>query len=193
MSTTTLRVGSVVPPRRLTSLSGDLVSVPAPGRLVHLQFRRFSGCPVCSLHLRGVARRHEELVRANILEVAVFHSPAESMRPYQHQLPFAVIPDPRRALYVAFGVEKSPAAMRHPRAILAALRGAIHGMAPPGSGESPLGLPADFLIHSNGTIAALHRGVHADDQWSVDDILRNAAHARPSVQLSNQAPLGGTQ
>lgn len=34
-----------------------------------------------------------------------------------------------------------------------------------------LGLPADFLIDPDGTVAATHYGHHADDQWSVDELL----------------------
>lgn len=33
------------------------------------------------------------------------------------------------------------------------------------------GLPADFLISKFGDILASHYGVHANDQWSVDEIL----------------------
>ena len=34
-----------------------------------------------------------------------------------------------------------------------------------------LGLPADFLIASNGYIRAVHYGTHAYDQWTVDELL----------------------
>ena len=50
--------GSVVKERGLTAVSGERVAVPDPDRLVHLQFRRFAGCPVCNLHLRSIVRRH---------------------------------------------------------------------------------------------------------------------------------------
>ena len=66
------------PPRELTALSGT-VQIPDPTRLVHLQLRRFAGCPICNLHLRSFARRHDELVRAGTVEVAVFHSSAEDL------------------------------------------------------------------------------------------------------------------
>jgi hypothetical protein len=35
----------------------------------------------------------------------------------------------------------------------------------------PLGLPADFLIAPDGSIKAAHYGRHADDQWTVDEML----------------------
>lgn len=34
-----------------------------------------------------------------------------------------------------------------------------------------LGLPADFLIDADGMVVALRYGWHADDQWSVDELL----------------------
>jgi len=40
---------------------------------------------------------------------------------------------------------------------------------PPAGG--PIGLPADFLIATDATIVAAHYGKHADDQWSVDEML----------------------
>ena len=38
-----------IPARTLTALSGAPVPVPDPDCLIHLQFRRFAGCPVCNL------------------------------------------------------------------------------------------------------------------------------------------------
>lgn len=37
-----------------------------------------------------------------------------------------------------------------------------------------LGLPADFLIGSDGRVLACKRGRHASDQWTVDEILAHA-------------------
>jgi hypothetical protein len=47
----------------------------------------------------------------------------------------------------------------------------------PQHGESILGLPADLLIDPAGRVVALRFGRHADDQWSVDDLLPEAARA----------------
>ncbi|KAA1249886.1 hypothetical protein F0Q45_12650 [Mycobacterium simiae] len=38
-------------------------------------------------------------------------------------------------------------------------------------GTTHLGLPADFLIDSHGTILARYSGRHVDDQWSIDELL----------------------
>lgn len=105
-----LDTGSTVRPRTLTAVvDGAPVAVPDPERLVHLQFRRFAGCPICHLHLRSVVRRHDEIAAAGIREVVVFHSGADELREHVADLPFAVIADPRKRLYAEFGVESSPA------------------------------------------------------------------------------------
>ena len=175
-----LAAGSVLEPFTLTALDGSVVAVPGPGR-VHLQFRRFAGCPICSLHLRGFAGRHAEIAAAGITEVTFFHSAAEHLRGYQADLPFAVIADPDRVYYRRFGVEKGVRSLADPRALAAAVRGGRQWMAHRGEpdwagvgendGTTHLGLPADFLIDTDGTVAAVHYGRHADDQWSVDELL----------------------
>jgi peroxiredoxin len=174
------RLGDVVDPRELTTLDGTTVRLPTAYGLTHLQFRRFAACPICNVHLRTVARRHRELLDAGVTEVAVFYSTAETMQPYQGHLPFAVVPDPERVLYDEFGVGSSIRANLHPRAWTAPLRPAtwsvvtagLRAGAKPGlHGDSINGLPADFLLAPDGTVLAAHYGAHANDQWSVDEVL----------------------
>jgi hypothetical protein len=43
-----------------------------------------------------------------------------------------------------------------------------------GPAENHLGMPADFLIGPDGAVVARKYGGHADDQWSVDELLRLA-------------------
>jgi peroxiredoxin len=147
------------------------------GRLTHLELRRFAGCPICNLHLRQIARRHDDLVAAGIHEVAVFHSEAQTMQPFQGDLPFDVVADPKRDLYRLFGVESSFRSVADPRAWGALVRGIV---APhPSSGfvgeGGHLGMPADFLFDASGRVLACKYGAHADDQWSVDELLALAA------------------
>jgi hypothetical protein len=89
-------------------------------------------------------------------------------------------------LYKEFGVEASLRAVLHPRAWLAPMnpktyqivaRGLRAGGSPgPRHGDSALGLPADFLITPEG-VRAVKYGRHANDQWSVDELLRLARGA----------------
>jgi len=177
-------VGSVVAARELIGVSGEAVPIPDPDRLVHLQFRRFAGCPICNVHLQSIVRRHDEIANAGIREVVVFHSTDPELRHYVGELPFAVVGDPAKALYAEFGVESSPRAVLDPRAVPPAQVSMVrHGYlwnrgGKPVANMHPtgghLGLPADFLIGSDGRILACKRGTHANDQWSVDEVLAHA-------------------
>jgi AhpC/TSA family len=181
LMTDRMAVGDVVPTRELTTIRTSRITVPTPDALTHLQLRRYAGCPICNLHLRSVAKRHDEIVAAGIREVVVFHSRAEDMRPHQGQLPFDAVADPERVLYQEFGVEASIRAVLHPRAWLTSMnpktypivaRGLRAGGSPaPRHGDSALGLPADLLITAEGRVRAVKYGRHANDQWSVDELL----------------------
>lgn len=179
-------VGATITARELVTISGARVDVPRPDRLVHLQFRRFAGCPVCNLHLRSVVRRHEEIKAASIDEVVVFHSSQEDLLKYESELPFDVIADPKKRLYVEFGAEAHPKALLSPRAwrpLIRAVKASATTLIKQRKGPVPplfpkggrTGLPADFLIASDGRVLARKYGEHVDDQWSVDELLAHAS------------------
>jgi peroxiredoxin len=180
-------VGDRVEPREFTTVGGQTVPVPDPSALVHLQFRRFAGCPICNLHLRSIAARHDEITAAGIHEVVVFHSPTEALQPFVADLPFPVIADPSKNLYREFGVESSRRALLDPRAWPAIIQGSLRTIGAVRRGEQPpppmppnggrLGLPADLLITPEGHVHAIMYGTHADDQWPVDTLLAHAATA----------------
>jgi peroxiredoxin len=182
-----LKPGQFVAARQIATLNG-LMALPDPNQLVHLQFRRFAGCPVCDLHLHSIAQRHDEIVSARILEVAVFHSSSDELRPFTVELPFAVVADPEKKLYAEFGAQASPQALLNRRAWLPILRGVLRSLGRILRGKQPvtslhseggkLGLPADFLIAMDGRILACKYGAHIYDQWSVDDLLDQAGKTR---------------
>ena len=128
-----------------------------------------------------IAQRHWELLAASIREVAVFHSTVEELLPHARQLPFTAIADPDKRLYTEFGVESAPRALLDPRAWVPVLRGVTRSLVKVVRREQPspalnphggrFGLPADFLIASDGKVIACKYGSHAYDQWSVDEIL----------------------
>ncbi|MBD8057165.1 AhpC/TSA family protein [Rhodococcus ruber] len=166
----------MVPVRELRTLRSGSVPAADPAGLTHLQFRRYAGCPICNLHLRSFTGRHEELIAAGIREIAVFHSTADTLDPYQQDLPFDLVADPSMQLYRTFAVETSMRALTSPKAWIAAARGWSRNL-PPGSDTGAgghLGLPADFLIAPDGKILACKYGSHANDHWTVDQLLAEA-------------------
>lgn len=167
--------------RELVTIHGAPVRLPDPERLVHLQFRRFAGCPVCNLHLRTFAQRRTEVVAAGVHEVILFHTKPEDLLPHAADLPFDVVADPEKALYREFGVESAARSLLHPKAwpwIMRAIATALPDVVRKRKPAPPLrpaggryGLPADFLIAPDGRVLASHHGTHVYDQWSVDELL----------------------
>ncbi len=167
--------------RQLAAVSGELVTIPDPGKFVHLQFARFAGCPICNLHLKSFVRRSGEIAGAGIREIVVFHSSDEELRKYESDLPFTLIGDPGKRMYRQFGVESAVRSLISPRMwplwpqfLWNALRMAVGRqriIAPLTPTGGLAGLPADFLIAPDGTVIAAKYGQFAGDQWSVDDLL----------------------
>jgi len=180
------RVGDTFATLELVTTSGQRVRVPADREYVHLQLRRFAGCPICNLHLHSIVRRYGEIRAAGIREVVVFHSTAAELTKYEAELPFPLIADPDRDLYQRLGVERGPSSLLRRRALRAmiagqtaafmkrsAMRRSLGPLTPTGG---LLGLPADFLIAPDGRLVALKYGEHAYDQWTVDELL---GYAKP--------------
>jgi peroxiredoxin len=197
-----LEPGATVAPHQLVAMSGEAVSIPDSGQLVHLELRRFAGCPICNLHLRSVVQRKDELAAAGIKEVVVFHSTEAELRKYQAELPVTVIADPEKKLYAEFGVETSPRAVLNPRAWPGVFRGlgrtigaAVKGkekLPPINPQNGSLGLPGDFLIASDGHVIASKYGAHAFDQWTVDEVLGLARSQGPGGAASSPSPPSDT-
>ena len=175
--------GDTVDALQLHTIKGVTVAVPDPDKLVHLQFRRFAGCPICNVHLQSVIKRHDEITAAGVREVVMFHSTPEELAAYTDDMPFDLVADPARTLYRQFGVETAVRAVADPRAMAPVLRGMLHrevagrlrlsaGMHRANGGH--LGLPADVLLDTDGTVIGAKYGRHAADQWSVDELLQIA-------------------
>ncbi|WP_323751495.1 peroxiredoxin-like family protein [Marinobacter sp.] len=168
-------IGDTVALADLSNIKGLPVQVPQPGKLVHLQFRRFAGCPICNLHLQSFFKNSSTLQENGIHEVVVFHASRERMLKDVINVPFDLIADPSRKLYREFGVESSWKAILNFKMMRSALKGVrTFGMKKPESLEAELGLPADFLIDESGRIVALKYGTHANDQWSLDEVIQHA-------------------
>jgi peroxiredoxin len=197
-----IRPGEMIAPLQHVTIHGKTVSVPDHQQLIHLQFRRFAGCPVCNLHLHSVIQRHADIQTAGIREVVFFHSNTDELLGHAAELPFAVIADPDKRVYAEFGVESSPRALLDWQVWLPIIRGVARSLVGVIRKQAPipdanpyggrLGLPADFLITNEGRVLACKYGDHAFDQWSVDELLSLAgqhapAQARQSLVAHSQS------
>ena len=70
-----LSAGETLPVQAFETIAGKRITAPEGGQLLHVQMRRFAGCPVCNVHLRSFVQRIERLeadkteVMADIKEV----------------------------------------------------------------------------------------------------------------------------
>ena len=168
-----LEPGDTVPVLSTTTIHGEPVAVPDPRtRYVHLQFRRFAGCPVCNFHLSTMVRRRPEIEAAGIRQVVFFHSTRDEMLKYQARLPFDCVADPGKLQFRRFGVETSVLAVLHPGVLWSGLRWILAARRFYNKAENGIfGLPADFLVDPRGRLVASKYGRHADDHWDVDELL----------------------
>ena len=165
----------------LTTTKGKELSIPMPGpKFTHVQFRRFSGCPICNTHIASLRAAANQLQEMGIYEVLFFHSTTSEVQSFHKDLPFDAIADPGKHLYRLVGAEKSFFASLHPSALWAAFVSTIKGRIGLKMTGGPFGLPAEFLVASDGRILAAKYGLHAYDQWSVDELLKLTATTNES-------------
>ena len=160
----------------LTDIYNKPVPIPDSSQIIHLQFRRFSGCPICNIHMGQLMSRKDEILKHGIKEVIIFYSTDTAIKKNLGDIPFTLISDPKKILYQQFGVERSVISVLNPLAWPAAMKGFFKNITHalrmlPKEDESMFGLPADFLIAIDGTIIEVKYGAHAYDQWSVDELI----------------------
>ena len=172
------KAGDVFPQLTVTTSKGASVTIPVAGaNYTHIQFRRFSGCPICNTHIAEFRRNVAQLEAVGIHEVLFFHSSQEDVAAFHNDLPFDAVGDREKHYYRQFGVESSLKAVSAPavRAALASILSGNFGLKITGG---PLGLPAEFLVAPDGRIKAAHYGKHAYDQWPVQTLLNLARDSR---------------
>ena len=164
--------GDIFPELTVSRSDGKALSVPVEGaRYTHIQFRRFSGCPICNTHIAALRRAKAQLDAVGVHEVLFFHSSSENVAAFHDDLPFDAVGDPEKKFYRQFGVESSWSSLVNPAAIGAALASLARGKVGIKMNGDPLGLPAEFLVGADRRIKAAHYGKHAYDQWPVETIL----------------------
>lgn len=144
------------------------------GRRIMLSFYRYASCPLCNLRMHELIRNYPRL-QPDIELVAVFQSPADSIRQYvgRQDAPFPVVADPERQLYARYGLESSwggffGSFLRSP---LQPVKAMANGYLP-GKVEGPMNaLPADFLIDEKGVVQLAYYGRDIGDHLPLEQVL----------------------
>lgn len=178
------QVGDKLAPRVIESVRGTMLKLPNPDvRFIHLQFRRWEGCPICNTHMASLRRSADRIKAAGIQEIIYFHSTREAIAKFQEDMPFDFVADPKKTVYRQFGVRASLKFILSFAVLWTFITGVASGRFNLNMRNGPHGLPADFLIGPDGTIVALKYGENAYDQWSVDELLAHAGSpARSGVR-----------
>lgn len=177
-----LAPGDAAPAFEAETLQGGTLRLDdLRGDWVHLQFHRYAGCPSCLLHVRRAADRHDELEAAGVRHVALFHSsPDELALTCDYDVPFPLLADPDRAVFDAYGLERSWRGLFSWRTIKDSLLGILKGQRwrPSLAHGDFQGHPADVLVDPDGVVRAVHYGDNYADSWSVDEVLDEMARVR---------------
>ena len=180
---TKLVVGDVVPVTTFTTFKGETISLAdSITSLIHIQFRRYAGCPICHLHLRSISKREEELTALGVSEIVFFHSTPKELKNHMKYLPFPCVADPTKELYRKFGTAEGKGfadsfTWRIAGALLWSIGMAMVDLAKGEKRVTPLyptggryQFPADFLVNKKGKILAVKYGKNIMDHWSVKDL-----------------------
>ena len=187
------KAGDVFPQLTVITSKGTRITIPVAGaNYTHIQFRRFSGCPICNTHIAEFRRSIAQLKAAGIHEVLFFHSSQEDVAAFHKDLPFDAVGDREKHYYSRFGVESSWK-FANAAAVRAALASILRGNFGLKISGGPLGLPAEFLVAADGRIKAAHYGKHAYDQWAIKTLLDLARDSRSVVSDAAKAINGSAK
>lgn len=162
-----LSPGAQAPAFTLPDLHGNPVSLAQfRGRRLLLSFYRYASCPFCNLRVHQLSQRAPEWQARGLDLVAVFQSPRESILEHagSEPRPFAILPDPDRGLYRAYGVEGSWGGFLKGGLQVGKLASALKEGFLPGKMEGDINMvPADFLIDEEGRVAVAYYGHDISD------------------------------
>lgn len=137
------------------------------GKLLWLIFYRYTGCPICNLHLSTVKRRAEWLQKHGIQVVAVYDSPESAfpkeMKTPDFKLPILNIADPDRTIFQLYETELSTPGLLHWKTLTSFVNAATKGFFQGPVSGSLRQMPAHFLLTQEGVIDIRYYGKHAGD------------------------------
>ena len=175
--TSMLQIGQKLPLESIKTIMNKDIALAHGSGLIHIQMRRFSGCPLCNVHLVLLAERMTEIAAKGIIEVVVFRTSDVIIKENQGSVEWAkdlnFFGDEEGKLYKLFGIEnKGMMGYMNLKAIKLGLSGMKYVKGYRKFGKKVYNCPMDILVDSStGTIVALKYGTTVYDQWSVDELL----------------------
>jgi peroxiredoxin len=147
------------------------------GKRLLLSFLRFTGCPICNLHVHQWLERKQHIEDSNLNILIVLESPTETIRSYvdKEKLPFTFISDPQNVLYNIYQVETSWVKYFLMLFSLDIWLRAFKGWSRYSAWSSMKGtmnrIEAEFLIDENGTIVRAQYGEKIGDYIPLEEYL----------------------
>jgi len=171
-----LKLGYKAPDFEATDVNGREVTLKEfSGSKVMLSFYRYASCPLCNLRVHQLSGLSEIYSSKGLSMIAVFQSPAKSMKKYlgKQELPaFPLICDPERELYKKYKVETSFQGLI--KSMVTRLGHFTKAMGKgyfPGKVEGPLSaIPADFLIGEDGIVEYTYYGRDIGDHLPLEKL-----------------------
>jgi hypothetical protein len=167
------KAGDQIAPVSAINVKGEPVVIPDPAFLfTHVQFKRWAGDPIGKPHVLSYKRSAKRIRDSDVKEVIFFYSDPMDIAKLFPKFPAEMVGDLSEFYYHMFGVEKSSKWLSNFNAIKALFTGLQQGFYNfKWTKNGVTGLPADFLIATNGKIVACRYGLHAADQWEVNEML----------------------
>ena len=148
------------------------------GRPLLLMFFRYASCPMCNLRLHDFAKEYPRLrATRELAAVAFFHSPAEAITRNAGRRDdlFSLVADPDQEIYRHFGVGTSWVGLLKSMVLPSFYRDWIRSMRHGfwgGADARMAGMPADFLVGTDGRILLAHYGHDIGDHLPLAAIER---------------------
>ncbi|MES2919430.1 MAG: peroxiredoxin-like family protein [Pseudomonadota bacterium] len=169
-----LSPGAPAPIFSLPDLHGQATGLQQyRGRKLLLSFYRYASCPFCNLRVHQLSQLAPAWQARGLDLVAVFQSPRESILEHagKEARPFAILPDPGRGLYRAYGVEGSWGGFLKGSLQVGKLTAALKQGFLPGKMEGDINMvPADFIIGEDGRVLVAYYGRDISDHLPVEVI-----------------------
>lgn len=171
-------------------MAPDIALVESTGREVRLSdywqrqltaftFIRYLGCIFCREQVKEMRDHAVELEQAGLQVVLIAPARADAAAAFveEMKLPFAMLTDPRREAYRAYGLtEGSRGQLVNTRIVTRAAAAMLHGTMP-GKPDSRLSkqLPGTAIVDTDGRLRMMRAASDASDHMTTKQLLEAAA------------------